>query len=841
MLPNNKLLYICCLYRPPGTGQEPIKNLNSNLSNINPNNDPINVIIAGDFNCPGIDWTNNTIKTHSTEKETHETLLEFLEEHFLTQVQHKPSRQTNCLDLLITSNPSKLKSITLAPGLSDHDMIIADMDIQPSINKPAPRKIYKFNKANWENIKIDTLVFQLQYLSQEKDNSIETNWNNIKTHLHLMADKHVPHKMSSTRTNLPWFNQHLKKLVKKKQRLYNKAKKDNTPTNWESFRSFQKLTKKAIKSSYWQYINNTLTKSLEDGNVKPFWKYIKSKKQDASGVAPLKSGGILHSEANAKANILNNQFQSVFSIDIPSPLPKPPDTIYPIIDKLQINNVGIIKLLKNLNISKAAGPDGIQNTLLKELHQELAPIITNFFNRSLSTGQLPEDWRNANITPIFKKGDKQDPANYRPVSLTCILTKLLEHIIVKHLLDHFEKNNILTNLQHGFRSGYSCETQLLNTIDDLAEAYDNNIQIDIAILDFSKAFDVVSHRKLLAKLENYGVTGNLNTWIANFLQDRSQCVLVEGIKSTSVRVASGVPQGTCLGPILFLTYINDIVEGINCQLRLFADDALLYTKINNHNDHYKIQKDLDTLENWAATWDMRFNPSKCYILSICKTEDPNFYHLYTLCNEILEHKKDNPYLGVLISQNLSFSKHIQTITSKANSILGLLNRNLKSCPTKLKQTAYITLVRSKLEYACPIWDPHLVKEVNLLERVQRRAARFVLCEYKRTASVTNLLSKLNWQNLQNRRCQARLVLLYKVFNKLVSGITPNKLETNTNRTRAGLSKCSFKIIPTKTTTYKHSFYPRTIRDWNNLPENTRNSEKITSFKSNIMKLPTKQD
>ena len=307
------------------------------------------------------------------------------------------------------------------------------------------------------------------------------------------------------------------------------------------------------------------------------------------------------------------------------------------------------KLLRNINTSKAQGPDRIPNLVLKTCAHQLAPGLAIIFQRSVDAGTLPSDWRNANIAPVFKKGDVHLAENYRPVSLTCVTCKLLEHIICKHMLDHLDRNRILTSLNHGFRSGYSCETQLVTTVHDLLTKYDVGAQVDVAILDFSKAFDTVPHKKLLHKLDQYGINGNINSWLCDFLTNRQMRVVVDGVESKAVPVASGVPQGTVLGPILFLCHINDLPDSVKSTVRLFADDCLLYCAIKSRADHNTLQKDLSNLEAWAATWGMRFNAKKCYILSINQKSS----HFYQLNNHILQQLvPENPYLSVTISESL---------------------------------------------------------------------------------------------------------------------------------------------------------------------------------------------
>ena len=275
-----------------------------------------------------------------------------------------------------------------------------------------------------------------------------------------------------------------------------------------------------------------------------------------------------------------------------------------------------------------------------------------------------------------KKGNKHEATNYRPVSLTSVCCKTLEHIICRHILNHLDKHHILTSLQHGFRSGHSCESQLIITMEDIMRRYDQKKQIDLVILDFSKAFDTVPHRKLLHKLNNYGIQGNILRWISSFLMDRQQRVIVEGEASSKCTVDSGVPQGTVLGPLLFLCHINDLPLHVTSQVRLFADDCLLYREINNYADHVALQEDLKSLEGWATNWGMKFNATKCYLMSIHRSKSPSS-HLYSLNNHILKQVQDNPYLWAQISENLKWTTHIDKICNRANSILGFIRRNLK--------------------------------------------------------------------------------------------------------------------------------------------------------------------
>ena len=807
------------------------------------------IILAGDFNCPHVDWEQNILKPNASDPEVQRTLINITSNALLTQIHEEPTRMSNILDITFVSNPSLLKSSKSIPGISDHHMVVADFVTVPQRTKPLKRSVFKFQKADWDKIKTD-----MDLARSEIENMYATNatvnelWEFFKSKLKRSIETHIPTSSLCKKGKLPWINKRILKLIKEKRKAYNKAKTTNI---WEPYKKIQKLCRNEIRKAEWNFINNTITHGLERNNNKPFWNYVKSRKKDSTGVSPLKSNGKLHSESKSKANILLNQFKSVFTkpdnTSMP-PLEKPTKNI----DQIKICKYGIIKLLKDIKPHKAPGPDAIPNLVLETCAENIGPSLTLIFQKSLDSGVLPLDWLTANVSCAYKKGDRNLAENYRPISLTSVPCKILEHVICRYLLQYLEKNGILSNLNHGFRAGYSCDTQLLTTVHDLLKSYENNNQVDIAILDFSKAFHTAPHKKLLHKLHHFGITGPLHDWLNCFLTQRTMKVVVDGVTSETTTVVSGVPQGTVLGPILFLCHINDLPDSVVSQVRLFADDCLLYREIKTFQDHQILQNDLKQLEAWASAWGMRFNAKKCYILSVKQTSS----YMYSLDNTILKSVPNNPYLGVLLSSDLQWSDHINKITKKANSTLGFLRRNLRRCPPQCRLNAYLSLVRSTLEYGAIVWNPYKKQDIDAIERIQRAAARFITGDYKsRTpGSIHQLLSKLKLTSLEDRRQQLSLTFFYKVVEGLIPAIpeekflTPqrpgrmirprnreNYIQKNLVQNYARNNDRCYVIPVAKSEQYRNSFFIKTTIAWNQLENTTVHSSSVDIFRTKISK------
>ena len=834
-------LYICSLYLPPAL-QKPgcLQDFQVSLQKI-PNGS--HVWVGGDFNLPDIDWANYAVKPYAVQPTLSAELLSIISDSHLDQVVGFPTRITeytaNTLDLFFTNNSTLINTVKPMPGISDHESVFVESSLRPITNKKPPRKIFIYKKANFTSIK-SSLKSQLSEFQVESGKlDINNLWSKFKAILTTLMKEHIPVKqIRDSIFHRPWITPHVKNRRRKLQRLFKRAKHSPDRSPRERYLRAKSSLQKEERQNYWRYINS-LIDPPEDGqpdrsNQKRFWSYIKMLRRDNTGVAPLKHQGKLHSLAKDKADILNQQYQSVFTEEDTHSIPTPSGTPFPSMDDITVDEAGVGKLLKNINPHKAAGPDEIPAKVLKECAEELAPFLTIIFTKSLAESNVPDDWRHANISAVFKKGDRNTAANYRPVSLTSLCCKIQEHIIASNIMRHLSKHSILTDCQHGFRVRRSCETQLITLAHELASSLDKSVQTDMIILDFSKAFDKVPHKRLLGKIAFYGVRGSTLGWIKAFLSYRTQQVVVDGAKSAQVPVISGVPQGTVLGPLLFLLFINDLPDQLKSKTRLFADDCIIYREIRSEKDCQILQADLNTLSAWELRWGMEFHPQKCNTISCSRSRNPIMFG-YKLKGHTLEHVPSAKYLGVDISKDLSWNSHINRISKKANSMVGFLRRNLPSASKATKTNAYFSLVRPHVEYCCSVWSPHTAEMTTKLEAVQRRAARYITNAYDKTTSVSAMLRELDWEPLESRRVKFQLTLLYKIINDLVDIPSHPYLQPGSSRTRSQHS-IKFRQFTVRTNVLKYSFFPRSIPVWNSLPASVAEAPSLASFRREIKQL-----
>ena len=356
-------------------------------------------------------------------------------------------------------------------------------------------------------------------------------------------------------------------------------------------------------------------------------------------------------------------------------------------------------------------------------------------------------------------------------------------------------------------------------------------QTDLIIMDFAKAFDKVPHRRLLHKLEYYGIRGSTHKWINSWLSGRTQQVVLDGQASDPVPVLSGVPQGSVLGPVLFLLFINDLPDNIRSSVRLFADDCVLYRNIHSLQDCLTLQEDLTSLGQWEADWQMKFNKAKCHSMRVTRHQHhKQILFDYSLHNQTLENVQSAKYLGITITDNMDWGQHVSEISSKATKTLGFLRRNLAFAPRSTKEVAYKTLARPKLEYAAPIWSPNSRLQINQIEKVRRAAARWTCGRWRNTSSVGGMLGELEWPSLGARGGQSSLLLFHGIHCGAVS-VEKDKYMTPAHSLKATRSSHGARCRGRRACSdaLKNSFFPRPDPHWSNLPPSLANARSTGEF------------
>jgi len=434
------------------------------------------------------------------------------------------------------------------------------------------------------------------------------------------------------------------------------------------------------------------------------------------------------------------------------------------------------------------------------------------------------------VSPIFKKGVKSQTSNYRPVSLTSQVSKVIESVLRDAIVSHLETNELIRDSQHGFRKGRSCLTNLLVFLDKVTKYIDDGYSVDVIYLDFAKAFDKVPHQRLLDKLKGHGINGKVFNWIESWLTNRRQRVCVRGKFSDWIPVPSGVPQGSVLGPVLFLIFINDLEQGLGSQAVKFADDTKVFSQISTVRDCEILQQDLVLLQKWSQDWQMQFNIEKCKVIHIGR-HNPGFK--YTMMNNQLKVVNEEKDLGVFISDDLKPSAHCIYCYTKANQMLGLIKRTFSTKHPSILLRLYKSLVRPHLEYCSSAWSPWYAKDKELLERIQHRFTRFF--KDLRELNYTERLRLLDLWTLEERRNRADLIEVYKIVNGVSTLPVSTFFEFRTDSRTRGHS-LKLKKQRSNRDLRLHFFSERVVNRWNQLPSSVLEATSVNSFKSRLQQL-----
>ena len=487
------------------------------------------------------------------------------------------------------------------------------------------------------------------------------------------------------------------------------------------------------------------------------------------------------------------------------------------------------KQLKKLDVNKSAGPDGFHPRVLKELSKEISCPLAITFQRSLSEGFLPMDWKTGNVIPIHKKGNRQLASNYRPISLTSTIGKVMESIIRNEVMDHLIDNDILHDAQHGFTPGRSCCTQLMKQMEDWTRLLDLGKPIDVCYLDVIKAFDTVPHQWLLKKVQAYGIEHQVLKWIEAFLIGRVQRVAIGGDFSEWTTVISGVPQGSVLGPQLFVLYVNDLPCKISNGIQIYADDTKIYGEVTTSTQRDSMQEDLNKAASWAKSWQLTFNSAKTKVMHIGKG---NTKSSYCINNQIIQETVAEKDLGVMVDDELTFHTHIDTAVKRANQTLGLIKRTFTRISRDTLPILFTTIVRPLLEYGNVIWHPRFKAEAVKVEKVQRRATKLI--PEIRHLSYQDRLKNLKMYSLQYRRIRGDTIEVYKLMNGLVNSDPAAFFTSAPHEATRGHHQKLYKQR-SNTVLRSNSFSQRVVESWNSLPTSVISSSSITSFKIRLDK------
>lgn len=785
-----------------------------------------NIVLMGDFNFPEIKWEN------SEGGEMSHPFVNCIQDNFLEQLVTEPTRGQNILDLVLTSDSNFVEDLEVVEPFSNSDHQSVSFSLKIGIEPVRTNSLLSYNyfRANYDIVRNYVQSRNLNMLL-DMCNNVSESWILLKSELFAIREKFIP-KQGQKRNKCKWVTQKVTRCRKAKKKAWNKYIKSGRQrvlydVYLDKLKESRKENRKAKENFEIKIANNIKCDS------KSFYSYIRSKQRCADKVGPLKddAGNVIVDDKFA-ANLFNKYFSSVFTIEDLTCVPEPSGVFC---NNLTADGLSIIsiteklvcKKLSELNVNKSLGPDEIHPKLLYELRLELAGPLTKLFNMSFESCEIPQDWRDATVIPLFKKGKRDQAENYRPISLTSVVGKIFESILKDQLVDYLERNKFLLDSQHGFRRGRSCLTNLLDFFESVTEYLDDGQSVDIVYLDFAKAFDKVPHARLVKKLQSCGICGQTLNWIKQWLYSRRQRVSINKTFSEWYGVTSGVPQGSVLGPILFLVYINDLDLGLTSKLCKFADDSKLCRNVNLPSDCISLQCDLNKIHDWSQQWQMQFNVEKCSVLHLGYK---NRHLKYKLGNCDLQGTDRETDLGVLVDKTLKFSEQCKTAAKSANSTLGIIRRHIQSRKKDIILRLYKTLVRPKLEYCAQAWSPYLRKDIEILERVQHRATKMIAeC---RSLNYMDRLNRVGLVTLEKRRTRGDLIQLFKLlkgydsidFKQFVNLSTHCRTRGHRFRLAKFRSKLDIRC---------NFFSQRVVNAWNGLPDFVVEADTVNSFKNRL--------
>ena len=764
------------------------------------------IFICGDFNLPNVSWSINDqdhqVMLPSSPNPSDMDILNDLSSLGLVQVNHFLNSNGRILDLIFTDDSKSVKLRRSLPLVCPEDIYHPTLELLLNLTYPQPtvRPIFERFKFNFKKTNLTKLKGLLQSVDWHLTMSDIGRVRNAYD-LDVMVGKFTTQLLSFVRKCTPlsknlkpnepkWFNNNLRIIRNLKSKLYKKCKKSSLPTDWVNYTNVRYRYHALSKLAYSNYLFKVKSRLKVDPNS--FWDFINSKRNLNHSPSFLTFDDETAYADSSISNLFAKFFSSVYANDTiggsyPYELPHF-DFSFPRFDTSLV-----AEFASRIKSSFSAGPDNVPSFIVKSCAEELALPLSILFNLSLDSGFFPELWKKSFIIPIHKSGSRNNISNYRGIAKLSAIPKLFEQLLTEHLT--FQCKPLISPFQHGFLNGSSTVTNLLQFVTHTISAFQNKMQTDVLYTDFSKAFDKINHNLLLLKLQLYGFPARLTTWLSSYLSDRTQSVIFNGSISSEFSVTSGVPQGSHIGPLLFLIFINDLPSRIsNSKILMFADDVKLYFSFNTANAI--LQDDLNELTSWCRTNGMTLNLSKCKQMTYCRNLKPLIVS-YTIDGTPLDSVTSFNDLGVQFDPKLRFHLHIDRIVNKGFCVLGFIKRWAKEFNDPyVTKLLFTSLVRPILEYGCLIWSPSYQCYVDRIESVQKQFLIFCLrgLGWENNFNLPSYVSRLKLISLPSLSSR-RVMLSISFIFKLLTGDVRSQLLLNRVNICIPIRSCrNYKLI-----------------------------------------------
>jgi Reverse transcriptase (RNA-dependent DNA polymerase)/Endonuclease-reverse transcriptase len=721
---SNKQFVICCVYLPPSCNSDTygtfIDSTESifNLCDVNDN-----ILVCGDFNIPNVRWVRDETELLpfdvSTDKDS--AIVDGMASLGLNQINDIPNVRNVFLDLFFSNFSDDISVYDCEFPLLKLDIhhkayeLILDIDELHFKTTHEPVKQYNFSNAKFSEIlnHLNSVDWDSAFRNANVDSCVDIFYDQ----LNYCIENFVP--LISSPPNIkrhPWQTRELINLENKK----NKAFKTRRMAQFKFLRTKYHDLHRRCYSAYLRNIENGIKI-----NPKKFFEYANHKTKVSGYPSSMRSDFSTADSPQDVAELFATFFESVYVDDDGGGHVDTSNRINCGFSTLNFTMNDIETAIDGLDGSKGPGDDGIPPNFIKHCVNGLKTPLLHIFNLSLSKGIFPNKWKKSFLIPIFKSGKRDEVGNYRGVAILSCFAKIFEVLTYSHIF--FAVKSSLPTNQHGFVSGRSTVTNLIEFTSFILNSMESGFQIDSIYTDFSKAFDKVNHRLLILKLSCLGFGGNFLNWIASYLTGRRQYVKIGNSRSRMIPVKSGVPQGSHLGPLLFIIFVSDVDVCFKfVRYLMYADDLKIYFKIRNVADYNRVQSELHNFNQWCSNNKMILNLSKCKIISFSRSSSIHDFQ-YTLSGSVLDRVESISDLGVILDSKLTFVAHIDATINKANKKLGYIKRigrDFRDIHTL--KSLYSSFVRSILEYATVIWNPYYRNHLDRIERVQRRFMRFAL-------------------------------------------------------------------------------------------------------------------